>query len=560
MDVVAPVAMVVPLTTALVLLVLVPLSRRRLVDVVAFAAALATVALTAVLLVRSGDHLVLHWFAGWLPRRGFPVGIDFAVDRIGAGLALLAALLTTAALATSWRYFDDVTPLYSVLVLVFLGAMVAFSYTGDLFNLFVFFELMSVPAYALAGYKVEEEGALQGALNFAVTNSVGAFCTLTGIAFLYGRTGTLSLAAIGRSLAGHHPDGLVIVAFVLVTTGFLVKAAVVPFHFWLADAHAVAPTPICVLFSGVMVGLGVYGVTRVYWTVFSDTITPPHLRGLLVAVGVVTAVIGAVMCLGQHHLKRLLAFSTISHTGIAIAGIGLLDRTSLAGAGIYVLGHGLVKASLFVVTAILVTRLGAFDERRLHGRGRDMRWTAAVWFIGCLGLAGLPPFATSPAHGLIDEGLDHHGWPWLATVLAGSAAATAASAFRAGGHVFLGWGRVEDDQPASAEGEEEQPEVAKDRPTAPVMFAVAALLLMGGLALGLAPRLGHHADVAAGHFVNRPAMAAAVLDGAPLPEPPPMPAAPTGSAERAGVATAAVALLAGGFALSPRRPTAEQLG
>src|SRR5437763_1193193 len=286
MDVVAPVAMVVPLTTALVLLVLVPLSRRRLVDVVAFAAALATVALTAVLLVRSGDHLVLHWFAGWLPRRGFPVGI----------------------------------------------------------------------------------------------------------AFPDGRTGGLSLAAIGRSLAGHPPDGLVIVAFVLVTTGFLVKAAVVPFHFWLADAHAVAPTPICVLSSGVMVGLGVYGVTRVYWTVFSDTITPPHLRGLLVAVGVVTAVIGAVMCLGQHHLKRLLAFSTISHTSIAIAGIGLLDRTSLAGAGIYVLGHGLVKASLFVVTAILVTRLGAFDERRLHGRGRDMRWTAAVWFIGCLGLAGFPPF------------------------------------------------------------------------------------------------------------------------------------------------------------------------
>ena len=129
-------------------------------------------------------------------------------------------------------------------MLVFLAAMAGFCLSGDLFNLFVFFELMGAAAYALTGYKVEAQGPLEGALNFAVTNSVGAFLALTGLTLLYARTGALNLAQIGRALSGHPADGLVITAFVLLTAGLLIKGAVVPFHFWLDDAHAVAPTPV----------------------------------------------------------------------------------------------------------------------------------------------------------------------------------------------------------------------------------------------------------------------------------------------------------------------------
>src|SRR5207302_9358664 len=142
------------------------------------------------------------------------------------------------------------------LMLVFLGSMVVFALSSDLFNLFVFFELMSTAAFALTGYRIEHRAVLQGAINFAVVNSIGAFFLLFGIGLLYARTGALNLAQIGRSLAGERPDGLVLVSFLLVTAGFLVKAGVVPFHFWLADAYAVAPAPVCALYSGVMSDLG----------------------------------------------------------------------------------------------------------------------------------------------------------------------------------------------------------------------------------------------------------------------------------------------------------------
>ena len=217
-----------------------------------------------------GDQV--YWFAGFRPSRGIAIGIDFAVGPLSAGLACLAALLVTAAMVFSWRYFEEISTYYHALMLTFLAGMVGFCLTGDIFDLFVWFEVMGVSAYALTAYRPEERGPIQGALNFAITNSVGAYLSLSGIAVIYGRTGALNMAQIGRDIAGHRPDGLVVVAFLLIITGLLIKSSIVPFHFWLADAHAVAPTPVCVLFSGVMVELGLYGIARVYWSMFGDAL------------------------------------------------------------------------------------------------------------------------------------------------------------------------------------------------------------------------------------------------------------------------------------------------
>src|SRR5205823_5884163 len=158
---------------------------------------------------------------------------------------------------------------------------------------------------------------VQGAINFAITNTLAAYMILIGIALLYGRTGALNLAQVGRDLAGHEPDRLVVVAFTLLVAGLLVKAAIVPFHLWLADAHAVAPAPVCVLFSGAMVELALLFVARVYWTVFDAQFHghPGTIKTVLLVFGTVTMLLGALMCFLQRHLKRMLAYSTISHAG-----------------------------------------------------------------------------------------------------------------------------------------------------------------------------------------------------------------------------------------------------
>ena len=245
-------------------------SRRRILDVVAILTAAAVAVMLFVIMIRTARGDQVYWFAGFRPAHGVSIGIDFEVQPLSAGLACLAAVLVTAAMTFSWRYFDRVATYYHALMLTFLAGITGFCLTGDLFDLFVWFELMGVSAYALTAYRPEERGPIQGALNFAITNSIGAYLSLSGIALIYGRTGALNMAQIGVAVAKHPADRLVVVAFVLVIAGLLIKSAIVPFHFWLPDAHAVAPTPVCVLFSGVMVELGLYGIARVYWSVFGQ--------------------------------------------------------------------------------------------------------------------------------------------------------------------------------------------------------------------------------------------------------------------------------------------------
>ncbi|HZU22105.1 MAG TPA: proton-conducting transporter membrane subunit, partial [Terriglobales bacterium] len=296
----APLPVVVPLSMAALLAAGNKICSRAIADALSIMATLITGAACVYLLIGAQTQPIVYWFGGWTPRAGVALGISFFIGPLNAALAVFVSLLVLAALVFSLRYFESVGAHYNVLMLVFLGAMCGFSLTGDLFNLFVFFELMSAAAFALCGYKIEAPESLQGALNFAITNTIGAFLALTGIALLYGKTGALNLAQIGRTLPS-GPDGLVITAFLFIMCGFFVKAALVPFHFWLADAHAVAPTPVCILFSGVMVELGLYAVVRVYWAAIDGPMAAHRwaLRDLLLVVGAVTAVVGGVMCFAQ---------------------------------------------------------------------------------------------------------------------------------------------------------------------------------------------------------------------------------------------------------------------
>jgi multicomponent Na+:H+ antiporter subunit D len=519
MNALLPLPVVLPLLMTAAISAFTPLLRRhrRVLDAIAILTSATVAVLLGIILAQSAHGDIVYWFAGFRPHHNVALGIDFDAEPLNTGLACLTAVLVTASMLFSWRYFEQAGVYYHALMLTFLAGMAGFCLTGDIFDMFVWFELMSVAAYALTAYRPDERGPLQGALNFAITNSVGAFVSLSGIGLIYGRTGALNMAQIGHDLTGHRPDGLVLVAFVFISTGLLVKAGIVPFQFWHADAHAVAPTPVCVLFSAVMAELGLYGLTRVYWSMFAAALGHPHvITALLVTLGLLTAVTGALYCYRERHIKRLLAFSTISHAGMFLCGVGLLTPLGLAGAALYVAGHALIKAALFLCTGIVLHRLGSVNETALHGRGRILRVTGVVFTLAALGLADLPPFATFLGKGWIEDSSAAGGHAWIIAILLACSVLVGGAALRVAGGVFYGLGDPPGEDPQmAAQASEEKSETDRGRRRTPVtMLLPAAVLTLAGLGVALLPRIGPAVAVAAARFQDQAGGRATVLAGA----------------------------------------------
>jgi multicomponent Na+:H+ antiporter subunit D len=232
-----------------------------------------------------------------------------------------------------------------------------------------------------------------------------------------------------------------------------------------------------------------------------------------------TAVVGGVMCFAQRHLKRMLAFATISHVGLFLIGIALLEPGGLGGTAIYALADGAVKASLFVCVGVLGHRYASVDEHDLHGRGRDLPLTAGLMAIGGLALASLPPFGPFLGKSLIEHSAHELGYGWIAAVFVLSSALTGGAVLRACGRIFMGWGPIVDHgpDPFAAPTGEADPELEISHEVVPrIMTFPQVALLVFGLGIALVPGLADHVQGAAAQLQDRSAYAAAVLHGRPI--------------------------------------------
>ena len=389
-----PLPVLVPLGAAALLLALAHWMPARVGDVVGVLVSAFVAVLCAWLARESVGGAVLHWFGGWTPavseRPDVTLGIAFSADPASAGIAAFCGLLFLAAFLFAWSYFDEVQSHFHVLMLLFLAALVGFCLTRDLFNLFVWFELMSVAAYALTAYPLGPS-SLEGAFNFTVVNSLASFLMLAGVGLLYARTGALDYELIGRGVASAGADPVVLGGFCLVAVALLTKGACVPFHFWLADAHSVAPSPVSVIFSGAMVSVALFGLAKLVAILFAgDMAIMAFVHGVLPWLGAVTAVVGALSAWSQRHLKRLLAFSTIAHLGIMLTAVGAAPGIGRAGLLLYLIGHGLVKGGLFMIAGILLALRASADEIDLYGKARRLWPVGLTMATAGLLLGGLP--------------------------------------------------------------------------------------------------------------------------------------------------------------------------
>ncbi len=265
----------------------------------------------------------------------------------------------------------------------------------------------------------------------------------------------------------------------------------------------------------------------------------------------VTALVGVGMALAQTHLKRMLAFVTVAYLGMFLTGVGLLTSEGLAGAALFAVGDGFVKAAAFVAIGIVQHRLGHVDERDLHGRGRDLPLAGAALVVAALAIASLPPFGSFLGKSLLEHAASKAGYAWLTPMLIVVAAGCGAVVLRAAARVFLGLG-----EPAGpgGTGESEEPaeeEAGRDAGRTPASMALPLLaFLAAGLAVGLWPGLADSVSAAAARFTDHQGYVSAVLQGTPAPKPQPPPSGVPhwydwayGAVSTAGAVLAALALL-----------------
>ncbi|NJE07106.1 cation:proton antiporter [Thermococcus sp. M39] len=357
-------------------------------------------------LVYSSEKPLIYTFGGWTA----PIGIIYEVDRTGALITLLTAALMFLIAIYSYRYLEHEEGLewYYTLYLGLEAGLLGVLLTGDAFNLFVMIEVTSIAAYALVAFYRGRKDAVHAALKYAFIGAIGTTMYFLALGILYGAFGTVNLADLSAKVHGlsfpvtGSPVGNIViasgVALALATWAFLIKAAIVPNHFWLPEAHPAAPSPISAVLSGLVVNVGVYALIRFLYTVYGGELTPGlakivgTLGTVVITLGAVSALFGALMMNAQRDVKKLIAYSTIMHMGYLFMAVGLGTQLGLQAALFHIVNHAIAKALLFLAAGMFIHAVGSRDINDMAGLGRQMPMATLGLAIATLSLVGIPPF------------------------------------------------------------------------------------------------------------------------------------------------------------------------
>ncbi len=328
-----------------------------------------------------------HYLGGWPP----PFGIEFSADLLSASLVLTASIVGLMVLIYAQANIGDERrefgfhPLFFVLL---AGVCGAFS-TGDMFNMFVWFECVLLSSFVLLSLGGEKQ-QIRGAINYVIPNLLSSTFFLVGLGLIYGATGTLNMADLAQKIPLLSP-GLATAISVLFLTAFAIKAAVFPFFTWLPASYHTPPAAVSALFAGLLTKVGVYALIRFFTFVYPLRETP--INHVLSVACLLTVLVGSIGALAHRDFKRALAYLLIGHIGIMLYGLVLKTPAAMSASIFYVLNHILVMTCLYFAAGIVEWHYGTTNSKRVGSMLQRLPWLAYGIAIPALSLAGIPPLS-----------------------------------------------------------------------------------------------------------------------------------------------------------------------
>lgn len=484
----------VPLLTAILLHLLPPNS--RLLRIVAFGGSVAALAAAIAIFVRvERDGIQVLQIGSWPA----PFGITLVVDLFSAMMVVMVSVIGVAVTGSSFAGVDprrESLGYHPLIQIVLMGVSGAFL-TGDIFNLYVWFEVMLIGSFVLMSLH-RTRAQLHAAFTYVALNLMASAFLLTAIGLLYGQAGTLNLADLARAWPERRTPGLDAALSMLFLSAFGIKAGLFPLFFWLPASYHTPPAAIGALLAGLLTKVGVYAMIRVFTLLFPDP--RANVYTVLLVLSAVTMAVGLVGALAQSDFRRVLSFNLVGHIGYTTVGLALGTTAALGGSIFYVLHHMLVISSLFLVSGLFLRQRRTTDLGALGGLYRSQPAVACIAMIPLFSLAGVPPLSGFVAKvAVVAPMLGAHQYV-LAAVALGVSLLTVLSMARLWGEGF--W------KPAPAPA---SPSAHQSRLGLPIVAPIAFLV---SLTIGLTAWAGPVSSLtmrAAGQLLDRNAYVDAVL-------------------------------------------------